>query len=132
VTWEASGRAGSGPDNDGTCRYCQMVRVRQARREGVREKPVSRFRKRRAGSNLVDMGRGAVRDRWDGWAVNSEAGEFRRWGGHGEGLRRSRGDAAGTKLGISLVDRYIVNVGTIRGRPTGGVSSLAGGRFVVG
>jgi hypothetical protein len=38
------------------------------------------FRKRQTGSNLVDMGRGAVRDRWDGWAVNSEAGEFRRWG----------------------------------------------------
>jgi hypothetical protein len=37
---------------------------------------VSTFRKRRTGSNLVDMGRGAVRDRWDGWAVNSEAGKF--------------------------------------------------------
>jgi hypothetical protein len=94
----------SSPDNDGTYRNYRTVRVRQARREGVREKPVSTFRKRRTGSNLVDMGRGAVRDRWDGWAVNSEAGKFRRWGGHGEGLRRSRGDAAGTKLGISLVD----------------------------
>jgi hypothetical protein len=73
-----------------------------------------------------------VRDRWDGWAVNSEAGKFRRWGGHGEGLRRSRGDAAGTKLGISLVDRHIVNAGTIYGRPTGGVSSPARGRPVVG
>jgi hypothetical protein len=29
------GRAGSSPDNDGTCQYCQMVRVRLARREGV-------------------------------------------------------------------------------------------------
>jgi hypothetical protein len=93
---------------------------------------VSTFRKRRTGSNLVDMGGGAVRDRWGGWAVNSEAGEFRRWGGHGEGLRRSRGDAAGTKLGISLVDRHIVNAGTIYGRPTGGVSSPARGRPVVG
>jgi hypothetical protein len=80
LTREALGRAGSGPDNDGTCRYCQRVRVRQARREGVREKPVLTFRKRRTGSNLVDMGRGVVRDRWDGWAVDSEAGEFRRWG----------------------------------------------------
>ena len=31
---------GSSPDNAGTCWYCQTVRVRQARREGVREKPV--------------------------------------------------------------------------------------------
>jgi hypothetical protein len=36
------------------------------------------FRKRRTGSNLVDMGRGAVRDRWDGWAVNSEAVGFQK------------------------------------------------------
>jgi hypothetical protein len=93
---------------------------------------VSTFRKRRTGSNLVDMGRDAVRDRWDGGAVNSEAGEFRRWGGHGEGLRRSRGDAAGTKLGISLVDWYIVTVGTIRGCPSGRVASPVRGRFVVG
>jgi hypothetical protein len=73
-----------------------------------------------------------VRDRCAGWAVNSEAGEFRRWGGHGEGLRRSRGDAAGTELDISLVDRRIVNVGTLCGRPTGRVSNLVGGRPVVG
>jgi hypothetical protein len=42
------------------------------------------------------------------------------------------GDAAGTELGISLVDRYIVNAGTICGRPTGWVSNLVGGRPVVG
>ncbi len=31
----------SSPDNDGTGRYCQTARVRQARREGVRvQKPV--------------------------------------------------------------------------------------------
>ena len=29
----------SSPDNDGTGQHCQMVRVRQARRKGVREKP---------------------------------------------------------------------------------------------
>ena len=29
----------------------------------------------------------------------------RRWGGHGEGLRRRRGDAAGVELGASLTDR---------------------------
>ncbi len=32
---ETPGRAASSPDNDGTGRYCQTARVRQARREGV-------------------------------------------------------------------------------------------------
>jgi hypothetical protein len=31
----------SSPDNDGTGQYCQMAWVRQARREGVREKPAA-------------------------------------------------------------------------------------------
>ena len=58
---EAQGAGGSSPDNDGTGRYCQTVRVRQARREGVAEanqwlNPL----KRGIGSNLVDMGRAAV------------------------------------------------------------------------
>jgi hypothetical protein len=33
------GRVGSSPDNDGARRHCQTARVRQARREGVREEP---------------------------------------------------------------------------------------------
>ena len=33
----------------------------------------------------------------------SEAGLWVRWGGHGEGLRRSRGDAVGVKAGASLI-----------------------------
>lgn len=51
---------GSSPDNDGTGRHYQTVRVRQARRDGVREKPVVRPRKRCASSNLVDTGWCAV------------------------------------------------------------------------
>ncbi len=31
----------SSPDNDGTDQHCQMVRVRQARRKGVREAPAA-------------------------------------------------------------------------------------------
>jgi hypothetical protein len=31
-------------------------------------------------------------------------------GGHGEGLRRSRGEAAGEELGTALVNRLMVNV----------------------
>jgi hypothetical protein len=40
---EAPGRTESSPDNDndGTGQHCQMVRVRQAGQEGVREEPVS-------------------------------------------------------------------------------------------
>lgn len=33
--------------------------------------------------------------------------------GHGEGLRRSRDEAAGAKPGASPVDRNAVNVGTV-------------------
>jgi len=40
-----------------------------------------------------------------GWVGNSWAGLCCRQGGHGEGLRRSRGEAAGAQLGASLVDR---------------------------
>src|SRR3954466_1484323 len=36
---ETPGRVASSPDNDGTGQNYRMVRVRQARREGVREKP---------------------------------------------------------------------------------------------
>jgi len=45
------------------------------------------------------MGRDVVRDHRREAGVNSGAGWFRRWGGHGEGLRRSRGDAAGAGAG---------------------------------
>lgn len=40
-----------------------------------------------------------------------------RYGGHGEGLRRTHGDAAGEKLGASSVKRSAVNVGTTPGLP---------------
>src|SRR5215218_7789279 len=40
-----------------------------------------------------------------------------RRGGHEEGLRRTRGEAAGEKLGAAPVDRSAMNVGTILGLP---------------
>lgn len=48
-------------------------------------------------------------------SVGELPGGFRRSGsgGHGEGLRRSRGEAAGAKPGTSPVDRNAVNVGTV-------------------
>ena len=55
-------RVDSSPDNDGTGQHCQMVRVRQASSEGVREKPASESPSiESTGSNLADMGRAAVR-----------------------------------------------------------------------
>src|SRR5437870_3313948 len=41
LTSETRGRADSSPDNDGTGQHHQMAWVRQARREGVREKPAT-------------------------------------------------------------------------------------------
>ena len=69
-----------------------------------------KLRKRGTGSNLVDRGRGVAHDLPVGW-VDFEADLACRWGGHGEGLRRSRGDAAGAKLGAGLIDRLTVNTG---------------------
>jgi hypothetical protein len=57
-------RAGSSPDNAETGRYCQMVRVRQARRRGIREEPATESPSRRpTSSNLADMGWVAARTR---------------------------------------------------------------------
>ncbi len=39
-------------------------------------------------------------------------------GGHGESLRRSRGEAAGEELGTTPVDRLMVNVGTATRPPS--------------
>ncbi len=53
----------SGPDVGGACWYCQTVRARRARSEGVtRVNQWSKLRKCEAGSNLADLGRSAARD----------------------------------------------------------------------
>ena len=62
--------------------------------------------------------------------VNSVAGLLVRWGGHVEELRRRCGDVVGVKAGASLIDRFVVNVGTIRGRPPVGQSGPVVGRSV--
>ena len=62
LIWGTPGEVASGPDNDGTDRYCQTVRVRQARPEGATKvNQWLKSRKRGAGSNLVDMGCCATR-----------------------------------------------------------------------
>ena len=119
-------RAGSSADKAGTVWYCQTGRVRRARSDGIREEPVVKLRKRGTGSNLVDMGRDAVHGHLMRVA-DSEAGLACRRGGHGEGLRRSRGDAAGAKLDAKLIDRFAVNTGTIPRRSRCPGSTRAGG-----
>lgn len=59
--------------------------------------PVAKPLNRRAGSNLVDMGRSAVLDHQA--VVDSEAGQNRRPRGHIESLRRRCGEAAGGTAG---------------------------------
>ena len=60
--------------------------------------------------------------------INSEAGCLCRWGGHAEGLRRRRGDAAGVELGGSLADRVVVNVGSVVMPPVLSGSQPEGGQ----
>ena len=73
--------------------------------------------KSRTGSNLVDVGRIAVRAQINVHLGDSGTGELGQPGGRGECLRRTHGDAAGEKLGASPVERSAVNVGTIPGSP---------------
>jgi hypothetical protein len=84
------------------------------------------------GSNLVDMGRAAVRVGSVNRADNSDIGGHGRSGGHGEGLRRSRGEAAGEKLGADPIERCMVNMGTIRDRPPHRPARSVTGRPAVG
>jgi hypothetical protein len=85
----------SSPDNDGTGQHCQMVWVRQARREGVREKPVyERSSRANTSSNLADVGLGCDASSHGSWGT-PWADLCRRPGGHTEGLRRRYGEVAG-------------------------------------
>jgi hypothetical protein len=107
---------GSSPDNDGTDRHCQTIRVRQARQRGVtRVNQWLNPLKRETSSNLVDMGWAAVRVISIDEGCDSDVGHLCQPGGHDEGLRRSRDEAAGAELDADPVNRDMVNVGTISG-----------------
>lgn len=72
----------------------------------------------RTSSNLVDMGWAAVH-----LLLSNEEGDLEtllNWQeeGHGEGLRRIRGEAAGEKLGADPVNRHTLNMGTISTSPS--------------
>lgn len=104
----------SSPDNDEMKQNFQMFHARQARREGViMSEPV------------VEPPLANPPDQtWRIWSgqqctrqpIRAERlrhrRDTRRCGGHEEGLRRTRGEAAGEELGTYLDKRLIVNVGT--------------------
>jgi hypothetical protein len=63
-----------------------------------------------------------------GWASDSEAESVYRWGGQGECLWRTFGEAAAAKLGVDPVDRCEVNVGTVSVLPYPASGLLVGGQ----
>lgn len=82
----------------------------------------------RTSSNLVDKGWAAVHA-----LVSDDEGDLRTlWNwqeeGHGEGLRRIRGEAAGEKLGADPVNRHTLNMGTISVSPTPPLYQSGGGQ----
>ena len=82
----------------------------------------------RTSSNLVDMGWAAVHV-----LVSDEEGDLGTlwyWQdeGHGEGLRRIRGEAAGEKLGAAPVNRHTLNMGTISASPSPLLIQSGGGQ----
>ena len=84
--------------------------------------------KGRTSSNLVDMGWAAVHvllsDEED------DLGTLWYWQdeGHGESLRRIRGEAAGEKLGATPVNRHTLNMGTISVSPSPLLIQSGGGQ----
>lgn len=87
-----------------------------------------------ADSNLVDVGRSAANVSRVYKRTTSPCPVLRsRSGGHGECLRRICGEAAGEELGAYLVERCMVNVGTISGPSPSSLSqSGRGARSAVG
>jgi hypothetical protein len=73
--------------------------------------------KRGTGSNLVDVGRAAVRAEPTEGEATPIPGHVDRVGGHIEGLRRRCGEAAGEELVADPANRCTVNVGTVAWLP---------------
>jgi len=126
-TLGGTGSGGSSSDNAGTVWHRQTGWARQARRKGVRmqkpvvEPPQERDRLEPGGSG---PGSSARPSRWATPTVGCDA----RRGGHGEGLRRNRGEAAGEELGTDPVERLMVNVGTATGSPSLRASQAGSGK----
>ena len=129
LTLEAQGRVGAAPTTTG--------RVGTARRPG----PASKTgrctdcrnqwwnpRKRETGSKAGGLGPGSSARPPSSVGGRLGAGCGCRPGGHGEGLRRSRGEAAGEELGTDPVDRLMVKVGTVLGPPSPPAVQAGGGQ----
>jgi hypothetical protein len=131
-TRETPEKVGSSPDNAGTCWYCQTVRVRQARREGVREKPACKAPQsaHQLKSGGYGLGCGAHRSADAGRELLAGADSLSA-GGHGECPRRSRGDAAGAELGADPADRWCGERGNRPVSPSSRAASAGTGRRVV-
>src|SRR5262249_42009730 len=102
-----------------TGRHCQTAWAWQARRRGVRiQKPV--MEPPQVEHRLEPGGSGPVSSAWQRrraalpTSARSRVGGS---GGHGEGLGRSRGEAAGEELDAYPVERRMVNVGTVAEPP---------------
>ncbi len=115
---ETPGRAASSPDYAGTCWYCQTVRVRLARREGVREKPVCKAPQsaHQLKSGGYGLGCGAHRPAGAGRELLAGADSLRR-----EATVKAHGVVVAMPLGQSWMPTppigRVVNVGTVRCRP---------------
>src|SRR5215218_2813123 len=74
------------------------------------------------------MGRAAARDRSiGGWSTPRWRSSRRWWRPRGR-LRRTRGETAGEELGTALVNRSMVNVGTLPGSPDPPTGQVGGGQ----
>jgi hypothetical protein len=103
-----AGRVGSSPENAGTVRHCQAGRVRQARRRGISEEAASESPSSAPiRSNLADTGWAAANSGGTEVACRVPDRDVVRPGGHGEGLRRTRG----WPLGHSWVSARRANPG---------------------
>ncbi|GAA3838596.1 hypothetical protein GCM10022403_083790 [Streptomyces coacervatus] len=111
---EVPGRAESSPANDGTGRYYQTARARQARRIGTTR--VNQWLTSRKEAHRLQpggYGPGCSTRRLVSYVSTTSASDVLADAeGHGEGLRRNRGEAAGRKLGAAPADRSTVNMGT--------------------
>jgi hypothetical protein len=126
---EAPERVGAAPTTTGQARTARWPG--SGKRDGKVQAELNQWstpRKSRTGSNLVDMGRAAVHACLRTGQRDSDAGELDRPGGHAEGLRRRRGEAAGEKLGTAPVNRDVGNVGTLPGLPFPLASQAGGGQ----
>jgi hypothetical protein len=107
LTLETQGTGGSSPDKAGTGQHRQMAGVRRARQRGVTQvNQRSTPRNPRTGSKPGGSGPGCSARppstmRWS----SPKAAQLGRLGGREEGLRRTRGDAAGVQLGVDPVKR---------------------------